>query len=47
MGSDLGHRYRCGECGAVALCIRRGDGAVHCCGRPMTLLTPRELPSAD
>ena len=47
MVNDLGHRYRCEECGIVVLCIRRGEGEVQCCAAPMVLLPPRELPSAD
>ena len=47
MVNDLGHRYRCEECGTVVLCIRRGEGEINCCAQQMQLLAPRELPSAD
>ena len=47
MVNDLGHRYRCEECATVVLCIRRGEGEIHCCATQMLLLAPRELPSAD
>ena len=47
MVNDLGHRYRCELCSTVVLCIKRGDGRIHCCQQEMVLLAPRELPSAD
>jgi hypothetical protein len=29
------------------LCIKPGEGNIHCCGAAMKLLQPKVLPSAD
>ncbi len=47
MANQLGKRYKCETCGTEALCLKAGDGTVHCCGVPMALLQPKVLPSAD
>ncbi|HEX7128191.1 MAG TPA: hypothetical protein VF406_20745 [Thermodesulfobacteriota bacterium] len=45
--NQLGKRYECRGCGAQVLCTQSGDGRVSCCDRPMVVLEPRALPSAD
>jgi hypothetical protein len=47
VANDLGKRYECGNCGTQALCTKRGDGEVNCCGEPMKQQDPKPLPSAD
>jgi hypothetical protein len=47
MPNQLGKRFQCESCGTEVLCIKAGDGAVECCGKGMTLLQPKVLPSAD
>lgn len=47
MPNQLGKRFQCETCGTEALCIKAGDGGVECCGKAMTLLQPKVLPSAD
>jgi len=47
MANQLGKRFRCGTCNTEVLCIKAGDGSVHCCGQPMEPMVPRILPSAD
>ena len=56
MPNQLGKRFQCEVCGTEVLCIKafaaeadleEGDGAVHCCGKPMELMQPKVLPSAD
>ncbi len=47
MPNQLGKRFQCEICNTEVLCIKPGDGEVHCCGAPMKLLQPKVLPSAD
>jgi transcription elongation factor Elf1 len=47
VANQLGKRFQCETCGTEVLCIKAGDGAVECCGKPMELLQPKVLPSAD
>ncbi len=47
MANQLGKRFVCGNCGTEVLCIKAGEGAVECCGKPMELMQAKVLPSAD
>lgn len=47
MANQLGKRYKCENCGTEVLCIKGSNGEVVCCDKPMTLLQPKMLPSAD
>ena len=47
MPHQLGKRYQCSNCDAVVLCMKAGDGAIHCCDLPMEAVQPRQLPSSD
>ncbi len=47
MANQLGKRYECQTCGAIALCTKAGEGEVHCCGQVMEVQQPRKLPSSD
>jgi len=47
VANQLGKRFHCPDCGTEVLCIKAGDGNVHCCGRPMEVMLPKVLPSAD
>ena len=47
MPNQLGKRFQCEVCGTEVLCIKPGEGGVHCCGVAMKLLQPKVLPSAD
>ena len=47
MPNQLGKRFHCETCGTEVLCIKAGGGDVECCGKAMTLLQPKVLPSAD
>jgi len=47
MPNQLGKRFQCESCNTEVLCIKAGDGEVECCGKAMTLLQPKVLPSAD
>ncbi|MGB2799099.1 MAG: desulforedoxin [Dehalococcoidia bacterium] len=33
----MGKRYLCGKCGSEFIVTKGGDGAIVCCGQPMTL----------
>ena len=44
MPNQLGKRYQCANCGAMVLCMKAGDGQVHCCDLPMEAVQPRQLP---
>jgi len=33
--------YKCMICGNIVEVLHAGDGALHCCGRPMEQLTPK------
>jgi len=45
--NQLGKRFQCEVCGTEILCTKAGDGTVECCGKEMTLMQPKVLPSAD
>ncbi|MGQ9573504.1 MAG: hypothetical protein ACUVV3_10065 [Dehalococcoidia bacterium] len=47
MVNQLGKRFQCEVCGTEVLCIKPGNGEVHCCETPMKLMQPKVLPSAD
>ena len=47
MPNQLGKRFQCEVCNTEVLCIKAGDGAIECCGKPMELMQPKVLPSAD
>ena len=47
VANQLGKRFQCENCGTEVLCIKAGDGAAQCCGKPMELMQPKVLPSAD
>ena len=47
VANQLGKRFQCEVCNTEVLCIKAGDGAVDCCGKPMELMQPKVLPSAD
>ncbi len=47
MPNQLGKRFQCESCGSEVLCIKAGEGSVHCCGKAMELMQPKVLPSAD
>jgi desulfoferrodoxin-like iron-binding protein len=47
MPNQLGKRFQCEACGTEVLCIKAGDGQAECCGKPMELMQPKVLPSAD
>ena len=36
MANETGKRYFCSKCGAEFVVTRGGDGALKCCGEPMT-----------
>lgn len=36
MANEVGKRYRCTKCGSEFIVTRGGNGAVMCCGQPMT-----------
>jgi transcription elongation factor Elf1 len=47
MPNLLGRRFRCEVCNTEVLITKAGEGAVECCGKPMTAQQPRPLPSSD
>ena len=47
MASQLGKRYECPDCGTSVLCIKAGEGVLHCCTQEMKEQQPRKLPSSD
>ncbi len=47
MANQLGKRFQCEVCSTEVLCIKAGDGGIHCCGKSMGLIQPKVLPSAD
>ena len=47
MPNQLGKRYACEVCGTQVLCVKAGEGSVECCGKPMQVQQPRNLPSSD
>ncbi len=47
MPNQLGKRFQCEVCGTEILCTKAGDGTAECCGKEMTLMQPKVLPSAD
>ncbi len=47
MANLLGKRFLCEECGTELLCIKTGDGEIHCHGVPMKMQQPKPLPSSD
>ncbi len=47
MANQLGKRFQCETCGTEILCIKAGEGAAECCSKPMELMQPKVLPSAD
>ena len=47
MANQLGKRFQCTECSTEVLCIKAGDGGIQCCSKPMELMLPKVLPSAD
>ena len=47
MANQLGKRFHCEGCGCEVLCVKGGEGAVECCGKPMEAVEPKVLPSAD
>lgn len=42
-----GKRYVCPTCQSQVICVKKGDGAFHCHGVAMELVTARPLPSSD
>ncbi len=47
MAVQLGKRYKDEESGIEVLCIKPGDGNLSVGARPMELMQPKVLPSAD
>ncbi|TEU00609.1 MAG: hypothetical protein E3J29_01755 [Dehalococcoidia bacterium] len=47
VANQLGKRFQCESCGTEVLCIKASEGSVVCCGKPMELMQPKVLPSAD
>jgi desulfoferrodoxin-like iron-binding protein len=47
MPNLLGRRFRCEVCNTEVLITKAGEGAVECCGKPMTVQQPKPLPSSD
>ncbi len=47
MANQLGKRFQCETCGSEVLCIKAGEGEICCCAKPMELMQPKVLPSAD
>jgi hypothetical protein len=48
MTVQVGKRYSCTVCGAVVVGVRATEvGQFACCGKPMELLAPAQLPSSD
>jgi hypothetical protein len=47
MANQLGKRYVCAQCPAQLLVSKSGDGSLVCHGEPMTVETPKPLPSSD
>ena len=47
MPNKLGKRYACGECGALYLVVKPGNGAIECHGRPAGEQVAKQLPSSD
>jgi desulfoferrodoxin-like iron-binding protein len=37
MANQIGKKYGCKKCGAEFIVTRAGQGAIHCCGKPMEL----------
>jgi len=40
MTNIAGKRYYCGVCGSEFIVTKGGEGALHCCGRPMVQSEP-------
>ncbi|MCH8869399.1 MAG: desulfoferrodoxin [Chloroflexi bacterium] len=36
MANETGKRYSCAKCNSEFVVTRGGDGAIQCCGMPMT-----------
>jgi hypothetical protein len=48
MAVQIGKRYRCTNCGAIAVCIGPSEqGDWKCCGIRMELAPLEKLPSSD
>ncbi|MBI2304477.1 MAG: hypothetical protein HYU86_06995 [Chloroflexi bacterium] len=47
MSNLLGKRFVCEVCGTETLCIKSGEGTIHCCDQEMKLQAPKPLPSSD
>jgi desulfoferrodoxin-like iron-binding protein len=48
MTVQVGKRYSCTVCGAVVVGVRASEvGHFVCCGKPMEVLAPAQLPSSD
>jgi hypothetical protein len=55
MTVQVGKRYSCTVCGGVVVGVRASEvgqfasevGQFVCCGKPMELLAPAQLPSSD
>jgi hypothetical protein len=47
MANQLGKRLECPSCGSEVMCIKPGDGIIHCCDKEMTIKQPMALPTAD
>ena len=46
MANQTGKRYVCETCASEMLVTRGGDGALECCGAPMTLRAGKAAPAA-
>jgi hypothetical protein len=46
-GTVLGKRYTDAATGLEVLCIKPGRGTITVDGRPVTVMTPRQLPASD
>ena len=46
-GTVLGKRYTDEATGLEVLCVKAGRGTVTVDGRPVTVMTPRQLPASD
>ena len=47
MANQVGKRYQCTKCNTEMIVTKGGDGEAECCGKPMELMQPKVLPSAD
>ena len=47
MGTQIGKRYVCQDCGTEILCTKAGSGLLHCCDNEMQIKEAKPLPSSD